>query len=123
MFAILLTGLVFGDGYADTPKKMGNGSKFIPQSKNGVTLSGIHSGSLQGRIRVANRDVVITENTRIYKTGKGLINRGTLVVDSPIYVIGVRKGNATYANLIVVSDRKVANRGGKVRVIGPNEDL
>jgi hypothetical protein len=123
-FAILLTGIVvFGDGYADTPKRMGNGSKFVPRSGNEVTISGVVNGSLDGRIRVHNREVVITDDTRIYRTGKGLVNRGTLVVDSPVYVIGVRKRNATYAKLVIVSDQMVSNRGGKVRVIGADEDL
>ncbi len=123
----LLIAVVTNDGVAGTSKQMvrdGNGTIKGPhQGKNTVTITGTVSGALQGRIRVADRDVVITKQTRIYRTGKGLIDRGTLVRRSPVYVIGTTRDGTTYATLIIVSDPKVSSRGGPVRVLDPDEPL
>lgn len=123
----LLIAVVTNDGVAGTSKQMvrdGNGTIKGPhQGKNTVTIAGTISGTLQGRIRVAGRDVVITKQTRIYRTGKGLIDHGTLVTRSPVYVIGTTRDGTTYATLIIVSDPKVSSRGGPVRVLDPDEPL
>jgi hypothetical protein len=123
----LLIAVVTNDGVAGTSKQIvkdGNGKIKGPhQGKNTVTITGTVSGSLQGRIRVANRDVVITKQTRIYRTGKGLVDQGTLVTRSPVYVIGMTRDGTTYATLVIVSDPKVSSKGGPVRVLDPDEPL
>ncbi len=123
----LLIAVVTNDGVAGTSKQMvrdGNGTIKGPhQGKNTVTITGTVSGSLQGRIRVADREVVITKRTRIYRTGKGLIDQGTLVTRSPVYVIGTTRNGTTYATLVIVSDPKVSSKGGPVRALDPDEPL
>ena len=123
----LLIAVVTNDGVAGTSKQMvRDGNRTIKgphQGKNTVTIAGTISGTLQGRIRVADREVVITKQTRIYRTGKGLIDQGTLVTRSPVYVIGTTRDGTTYATLIIVSDPKVSSKGGPVRVLDPDEPL
>ena len=123
----LLIAVVTNDGVAGTSKQMvrdGNGTIKGPhQGKNTVTIAGTISGTLQGRIRVADREVVITKQTRIYRTGKGLIDQGTLVTRTPVYVIGTTRNGTTYATLIIVSDPRVSSKGGPVRVLDPSEQL
>jgi hypothetical protein len=126
--AVLLTAGLPVDGYAGTSHgklKSMSDSKATPfVGKNTIVVSGVVSGSLQGRIRpTRGREVVITEQTRIYKTGKGPISRGTYLANSPVYIVGVVKRGVVYADMIIVSDPKKDERGGKVRKLGAKEPL
>lgn len=126
VLAVLLTGIFTDDGVAgtsDRAAKKGSGSFALPEAQKSITVSGTLSGSLQGRIQLSGREVVITKQTRIYRTGKGLISYGSLVTDSPVHVIGLARDGVTYARLVVVSDRKERKKGGAVRKISPDEPL
>lgn len=127
LLVILLTGVVFDDGYAGISTREvreGDGhSKAFSQSKNTATFSGLVSGSLQGRIRVGGNNIVITEQTRIYKTGKGVIKLGTFVVDTPIHAVCVMKKNTAFARFVIVSDRRTPNTEGVAGELDPNEPL
>ena len=98
VLAVLLAGIVTDDGVAGTSDKAvkkGAGSFSRPEARTAVTVAGTLNGSLQGQIRLSGREVVITKHTRIYRTGKGLIEYGSLVTNSPVYVIGdAREGGA-----------------------------
>lgn len=127
--AVLLAAVLPVDGYAGTSQgkvKSLSNSKAAPPvvGKNTIVVSGVVSGSLQGRIRPSGgREVVITKRTRIYRTGMGSIDQGTYLSSSPVYVIGVVKRGVVYANMIIVSDPKKNEPGGKVRKLGANEPL
>lgn len=126
VLAVLLAGIVTDDGVAGTSDKAvkkGTGSFSRPEARTAVTVAGTLSGSLQGQIRLSGREVVITKQTRIYRTGKGLIKYGSLVTNSPVYVIGDSRDGVTYARLVVVSDRKERKKGGEVRKLSPDEPL
>ena len=125
--AVLLTSGLPDVGQAGTSRdnektrdKSGSGPMI---SKNSVVVSGTISGSLQGRIRTGGREVVITDQTRIYKTGKGSIKRGTYVVKAPVYIVGVERNGRVHAVMIVVSDSRTNDTGGKVRKLSPNEPM
>ncbi len=104
-----------------TRSKSGSGPMI---AKNSVVVTGTISGSLQGRIRPSGgREVMITDQTRIYKTGKGSIKRGTYVVKAPVYVIGVERDGKIHAVMIIVSDSRTNDTGGKVRKLSPDEPM
>ena len=84
-------------------------------------MSSIYSGTLQGTIRVAGRDIVITKKTRIFEVGKGLVDFGILVTDSPIYVSAAKRGDAFYARSVIVSHRTRDGEQGKTGVLDPGE--
>jgi len=107
----------------DNERTWGDSKSGPTIAKNSVVITGTISGSLQGRIRPGGREVLITKQTRIYRTGKGSIRQGTFLAKSPVYVIGTMKNGTVYANMVVVSDPKTDERGGKVRKLGPNEEL
>jgi len=68
-----------------------------------VSVSGLFTGTLAGKIHVDDQEVVITKNTRIYKVGFGLVDVGTRVADTSLYVSGVARKEATVAKLIIIS--------------------
>jgi hypothetical protein len=118
---VLLAGVVYDDGSANTnDRAVRKGGKAL-ENKDVVTIAGTVSGSLQGRIRVGARDVEITKQTRIYKTGKGSIDYGSIVRNAPVYIYGVKGEKGTYARLVIVSDSKERKDGGAVRKLDPNE--
>jgi hypothetical protein len=94
-----------------------------PAVKNAFTVSGIFSGSLQGKIRMGDREFVITKHTRIFKMGKGLVGYGTLVTGTPIYVSARVSGKDAHAtSVIITSVRRGSDDGGeKVGVVGPED--
>jgi len=125
--AVLLTSGLPDVGQAGTSQdnektrdKSGSGPMI---SKNSVVVSGTISGSLQGRIRTGGREVVITDQTRIYKTGKGSIKQGTYVLKAPVYIVGVERNGRVHAVMIIVSDSRTNDTGGKVRKLSPNEPM
>jgi hypothetical protein len=107
----------------DSKKTTGKTRSGPVVSPNSVVVTGTISGSLQGRIKPGGRTVEITDQTRIYKNGKGAIERGTYVVKAPVYVVGVKRDGKIYAVMIIVSDSRTDNRGGKVRKVGPDEPM
>lgn len=124
--SLLLVATLAGQGFAETRERTvtrGRDSMEPWQSNDAVTVSGTVHGSLQGVVRVGGREVVITKQTRIYKTGRGSIDQGTMVTNTPVYVMGVVRNGKTYARLVIVSDRKSQERSGVVRVIPPGEPL
>ncbi len=125
--AVLLTSGLPTVGQAgtsqDNEKTRGKSGSGPMIAKNSVVVTGTISGSLQGRIRPGGRDVVITDQTRIYKTGKGSIKRGTYVVKAPVYVVGVERDGKIHAVMIIVSDSRTNDTGGKVRKLSPDEPL
>jgi hypothetical protein len=52
-----------------------------------------------------------------------MLDRGTFLSNAPVYIIGVAKDGVVHANLVVVSDPKTSDRGGRVRVVGSDEPL
>jgi hypothetical protein len=125
--AVLLTSGLPAVGQAgtsrDNEKTTGKSGSGPMISKNSVVVSGTISGSLQGRIRTGGREVVITDQTRIYKTGKGSIKRGTYVLKAPVYIVGVERNGRVHAVMIVVSDSRTNDTGGKVRKLSPDEPM
>ena len=125
--AVLLTSGLPAVGQAgtsrDNEKTTGKSRSGPMISKNSVVVSGTISGSLQGRIRPGGREVVITDRTRIYKTGKGSIKQGTYVVKAPVYVVGVERDGRIHAVMIIVSDSRTNDTGGKVRKLSPDEPM
>lgn len=114
LVSILLTSAAVYDGYAgDVERKVTRGgANFGKMLKNGVTAAGDFSGSLRGQIRVGNHQFVITKDTRIYKTGKGLIDRGKHFSNAAIYVSGIQKKNVNYARIVIVTDKKSGSGNG-----------
>jgi hypothetical protein len=111
-------------GTSDNSKTTRDKSGSRPMiAKNSVVVNGTISGSLQGRIKIGGRDVEITDQTRIYKNGKGSIDRGTYVVKAPVYVVGTMRDGKIYAVMVVVSDSRTNDTGGKVRKLSPDEPL
>jgi hypothetical protein len=127
VFAVLFIGSSLTDSYAGTADDRAvknRDSKAKPKmDKNAVVVTGTVTGPLQGRVRTGDRDVMITKQTRIYKPGKGMLDRGTFLSNAPVYIIGVAKDGVVHANLVVVSDPKTSDRGGRVRVVGSDEPL
>jgi len=71
---------------------------------NSVSVSGPFTGKLEGKIQVGDHEIVITKNTRIYQVGFGLVDVGTRVSDTSLYVSGVARKEATVAKLIIISN-------------------
>lgn len=120
---VLLTAGLPDAGQAGTLKNPVRTSGGPVVSKNTVIVTGTISGSLQGRIQPGGRNVEITDQTRIYKNGKGSIEKGTYVAKAPVYVVGVKRDGKIYAVMIIVSDSRTDARGGEVRKLGPDEQL
>jgi hypothetical protein len=119
LLAILLTGLVSEGSFAGSSKRFRkeNGSR----SNTAFAMSGMVTGSLRGTIHLGRSEVVLTEETRIYKTGKGMIRQGAFVRNTPVHVICVSRDGRTYATLVIISDRKNMRKGVAVRVLDPDE--
>lgn len=121
LLAIVLTGFVFDSSFAERSKRVW--TEDGPRKNNVVTMSGMVTGSLRGSIRVNRNEVILTEETRIYKTDKGMIRQGAYVRNTPVYVIGYSRDDRTYATLLILSDRKNERRGADVIVLDPDEPL
>jgi hypothetical protein len=125
--SILLVGGFADDGFASASQqkeRKGDGLTFAaPAVKNAFTVSGMFTGSLQGKIRVGNREIVITKQTRIFKTGKGLVDYGTLVTGLPIHVsarVGGKDARAT--SVIITSVRRGGDDGSsQTGTVGPED--
>jgi len=122
---VLLGGASLTDSYAGTSNEIVTNridSKSAPKDqKDSVAITGTVSGSLTGGFRVGNREVMVTNRTRVYKNGEGLIDRGRFLSNAPVYIIGVARDGVVYAKLVIVSDSKTSVRGGPVRRIGRDE--
>jgi hypothetical protein len=124
---VLLVGFTLTDGHAGTSNDF-SGKPFDYKtgpkvSKDVVVVTGTVSGSLDGRLRLGNREVMVSEHTGVYKNGKGMIDTGTFLTKAPVYIIGVLRDGVVYAQLVIVSDSKKPVKGGPVRKLGPDEPL
>jgi hypothetical protein len=122
---VLLGGASLTDSYAGTSNEIVTNridSKSAPKDqKDTVAITGTVSGSLTGRFRAGNYEVVVTNHTSVYKNGMGLIDPGTFLSKAPVYIIGVARDGVVYAKLVIVSDSKKPERGGPARRIGADE--
>jgi hypothetical protein len=124
---VLLVGVSLTSSYADTSNDFAtkrHNSRAMPKmDKNAVAIAGTFSGSLSGRFRTGDHVVMITKQTAIYKSGKGLIDQGTFLSKAPVYIIGVARDGVVYAKLVIVSDSMQSVTGGSVRKLSPDEPL
>jgi hypothetical protein len=120
-FAILLAGFVVDDSFAERSKRLKK--EHDPRTNNVVTMSGMVTGTLRGSIRVNRNEIILTKDTSIYRTGKGMIRQGSYVRETPVYVIGYTEEGRTYATMLIVSDPKNNGKGGPVRILDPDEPL
>jgi len=122
---VLLVGASLTDSHAGTSNEIATkriDSKSAPKDqKDTVAITGVVSGTLKGRFRAGNHEVMVTKHTRVYKNGRGLIDPGTFLSNAPVYIIGVARDGVVYAQLVIVSDSKTSVEGGKVRRIGRDE--
>lgn len=122
---VLLVGASLTDSYAGTANefaaKRHNWKSTPTVDKNSVAIASTFSGSISGRFRAGDYEVMITKHTSIYKNGKGMIDQGTFLSNAPVYVIGVLKDGVVYAQLVIVSDSKETVKGGPVRKLSPDE--
>ncbi len=106
--SILLIGVLSDGSIAGTKNKArrGDGLKFsAPAIKGSVVYSGMFSGEKKRKIHLNGQTIMITKNTRIFKTGEGLVEKGGIYVsNSQIYVAAVARKNGVYAKTIIVSD-------------------
>jgi hypothetical protein len=122
---VLLGGASLTDCYAGTSneivtKRIDSKSAPIDQ-KDTVAIASTVSGSLNGQFRAGKYQVRVTDRTKVYQTGRGMIDTGAFLSNAPVYIIGVARNGVVHARLVIVSDSKKAERGGPVRVIGPDE--
>ena len=108
--SILLAGAVLESGSAGAAERAQRAATSsdhqaiaIRGVNNGVSVAGLFTGTLEGKIQVGDRQIVITKNTRIYEVGFGLVDVGTRVADTSLYVSGVERKEATVAKLIIIS--------------------
>ena len=123
LIVALLSVLGPNSGFADREKQTTgtrDGSIATPRNTNAITISGITTGSLSGSVNLGGREIVISKHTRIYKTDRGLLRHGTLVVDAPIYAICVEQRGQLLAKLVIVSDRKQTGQQGEAGILSPD---
>lgn len=120
ILVILTAGLVFDAGSAAASgrgsRKSSRTAIHNPGGKGRIAVAGIVSGSLEGRVKVGNTEVLITKETRLYKSGKGAVKRGDFVVKTPIYVTCERKNGVNYAKLVVIAAGQASDRGGETGI-------
>ena len=126
--ALILPALIAGafatDGIADGKDRKSDQNKRMNRSPNSFALSGVYSGSLKGTINLGGQEIVITRNTRVYKTGKGMVDHGRYLSNTPIYVTGKMKSDRGYARLVIVSDRQSSSGGDGsegISEVGPDD--
>jgi hypothetical protein len=123
----LLVGFTLTDGHAGTSNNFSAkpfDSKTGPTVAKGVVaITGTVSGSLSGRSRIGDHEVMVSKHTSVYKNGEGMIDTGTFLTNAPVYVIGVQRDGVVYAQLVIVSDSKNPVKGGPVRKLGPDEPM
>ncbi len=108
--SILLAGALLESGSAGDVKRAQRATTSsdhqaiaVRGAKDAVTVSGPFTGKLEGKIQVGDDQIVITKNTRIYQVGFGLVDVGTRVTDTSLYVSGVARKEATVAKLVIIS--------------------
>jgi len=106
-----------GDGLAD--EKQRDAHKMKKRDNGSFTAAGKFTGMLHGNIEVSGRTVLITKDTKVYVSGKGMVETPMLYGDA-IYVMGQRTDKGSHARMIIVrtisrdQTRIVEDRAGKL---------
>jgi hypothetical protein len=104
--SILLAGLISDGSHAITQQKARRGDGILfsnPTVKGSVVISGTFSGTLSRNIRLNGQRIIVNKNTRIFQAGKGLVDYGTAVGNSSIYISAVARDDKIIAKSIIVS--------------------
>ena len=66
------------------------------------SVSGTFTGSIDGRIRVGNQEVIVTDETSIYVSGEGKEDVDLFVRGASLYIGGMEKNGERTATFVVV---------------------
>jgi hypothetical protein len=116
LVAALLSGAIPATGSAGNRGRAAH----APRKTASVTVVGTYTGALTGNVRVGSREVVISKQTRIYKTDRGMLRGGARVVDSPVYIICKKQRGKLLAQLVIVSNTRISGQKGDAGVLSPD---
>jgi len=66
------------------------------------SISGSYTGLVEGNMRVNNHEFVVTKNTSIYVSGKGIEGASPFVRNANVYVGGMRRNGVRVARFVIV---------------------
>ena len=90
-----------GDSQASFWKKLRD-RKNKKQHVAAFSVSGTFTGSIDGRIRVGNQEVIVTDETSIYVSGEGKEEVELFVRGASLYIGGMEKNGERTATFVVV---------------------
>jgi hypothetical protein len=106
VISILLTGVLSDGSHAGVKSKPRKGDGLTlagPEIKGSKVISGQFAGILSREIRLNGQKITINKNTRIFQVGKGLVDYGTHVGNSSIYVSAMAKDGRLVAHAVIIS--------------------